>query len=50
MNKVKPISEYTFPFKYKPRIFWDDNDVDYFDDEETIDDLLKKLEQKYQIT
>ena len=47
-----PISEDTFPFKYKPRIFWDDSDsdVDYSDDEETIDDLMRKLELKYQIT
>jgi hypothetical protein len=46
------ISEETFPFKYKPRIFWDDSDsdVDYSDDEETIDDLMRKLGRKYQIT
>ena len=51
-TKFNPISEDTFPFKYKPRILWDDSDsdVDYSDDEETIDDLMRKLELKYQIT
>ena len=52
LTKFNPISEDTFPFKYKPRIFWDDSDsdVDYSDDEETIDDLMRKLGLKYQIT
>ena len=52
LTKFNPISEDTFPFKYKPRIFWDDSDsdVDYSDDEETIDDLMRKLELKYHIT
>ena len=51
-SKFNPTSEETFPFKYKPRTFWNesDSDVDYSDDEETIDDLMRKLELKYQIT
>jgi hypothetical protein len=47
-----PISEEKFPFKYKPRTYWNENDsdVDYSDDEEMIDDLMRKLELRYQIT
>lgn len=52
LRESKPIYEEPFPFKYKPRTFWNENDsdVDYSDDEETIDDLMKKMVIKYQIT
>jgi hypothetical protein len=41
----------SFPFKYKPATSFSDNsDVDYSGDDETSDDLIKKLQVKYQIT
>jgi hypothetical protein len=40
----------SFPFKYKPASFSDDSDVGYSDDDETFEDLLGKLEVKYQVT
>ena len=39
-----------FPFKYRPAASFSDNsDVDYSDDDETVNDLLKKLQVKYNI-
>ena len=39
-----------FPFKYTPARFSDSSSMDYSDDDETIEDLVKKLQVKYNIT